>query len=115
MATGFHESTVALSVRNFLAVHGKAQVPLITKKLQALWLKAVDEREVKAALAALAKRKLVNKLKAGFFESTTTVVMTRTVRPKLTAKDRETAAWKWQPTGPNAFKLGEGRLDVPAR
>jgi hypothetical protein len=94
MATGFHLSTVGMSVRNLLAIQGKAQVPLITKKLQQLWLPSVEEAEIKAALKELVARKLVRALSAGFFEALTAKVFQQRGRPKYTDKDRDAAAWE---------------------
>lgn len=114
MATGFHESTVAISVRNFLVVSGKSPVRLITKKLQTLWLSEVDEKEVRAALRELLARKLVKRLAGGLFESSTETLVQSRDRPNFRAKDREAAAWEgWRfhkPGGGSGFQLDAQRL-----
>jgi hypothetical protein len=115
MATGFHESTVAISVRNFLVIHGKATIPLITERLQKLWLAEVDEDEVKVALKGLVARKLAKKLKAGFFESSTATLVQQRDRPGFAEKDREAAAWEgWrfrkQGDAPGGFQLDRDQL-----
>jgi hypothetical protein len=94
MATGFHLSTVGMSVRNYLAIAGKAQTPLILTKLRELWLPSVDRNEIEAALKELVERKLVRALDAGFYEATTAKVFQQRGRPKFTDKDRDAAAWE---------------------
>jgi hypothetical protein len=94
MATGFHESTVGFSVRNFLAINGKAQVPQIVTKLQELWIAEVDEAEVTLALTELVARRYVRALDGGFFEATVSKVFQSRSRPSYLELERDPMAWQ---------------------
>lgn len=114
MATGFHESTVAISVRNFLAVAGKSTAPTILRKLRKMWLASVDRTEVDQALEELVRRRYVHALRGGYFDASSPELVRRRTRPGFRNPKREDLAWDWvlfRPA-PSACLLDQTRVDL---
>lgn len=94
MATGFHLSTLAFSVRNVLAMYGAAHPVAITTRLQKLYHPKVDEEEIRAALGELERRELVVVVGPDQYAAKDRTVFHHRARVATVALDDDETPWK---------------------
>ncbi len=94
MATNFHISTIAFSVRNALAMFGQGHPVAITQRLKKVYMPTIDEEEVRHALHELERRELVTTVGPDLYAAKDRAVYHHRAPAPAILRDDDETPWK---------------------